>query len=102
MRATLTKSHAQDPNYSIVRNQSALQYRFGHVRTKPFVSPMKIDGLVAIDFQSSMAQHTAQAPATDATNPPDIIIGFNPRVLLNSMPLSAPATILFVESCFPR
>lgn len=46
--------------------------------------------------------HTAQTPATEATMPPEIIIGFRPLVLLNSMPLSAPAMIELAESCFPR
>jgi hypothetical protein len=45
---------------------------------------------------------TAHAPATEATIPPDIIIGRTPLVLLKSIPLSAPARILFAESCFPR
>lgn len=45
---------------------------------------------------------TAQAPATVATIPPEIIIGRIPLVLLKIIPLSAPATILFAESCFPR
>ena len=45
---------------------------------------------------------TAHAPATDATIPPEIIIGLTPLVLLKIIPLNAPATILFAESCFPR
>jgi hypothetical protein len=45
---------------------------------------------------------TAHAPATDATIDPEIIIGLTPLVLLNSMPLSPPATILLAASCLPR
>ena len=45
---------------------------------------------------------TAQAPAAVATRPPDIIIGLRPRVLLNSMPLKAPAVMLLRASCLPR
>lgn len=44
---------------------------------------------------------TAHAPAAPATSPPEINIGFNPLVLLKSMPLSAPAAMLFTLSCFP-
>jgi hypothetical protein len=40
----------------------------------------------------------AQVPAAAATSPPDITIGFTPFVLLNSMPLSAPAAMLFAAS----
>jgi hypothetical protein len=41
---------------------------------------------------------TAHEPATLATMPPLIIIGFTPRVLLKIMPLNAPATMLLVAS----
>ena len=44
---------------------------------------------------------TAHAPATDATIPPEIIIGRIPLVLLNIIPLNAPAATLFAESCLP-
>jgi hypothetical protein len=44
---------------------------------------------------------TAHAPAAPATSPPEINIGLNPLVLLNSIPLNAPATTLFTLSCFP-
>ena len=47
-------------------------------------------------------EHTAHAPATEATIPPDIIIGLTPLVLLKSIPLNAPARTLFAESCLPR
>lgn len=49
-----------------------------------------------------MVRLTAHAPATVATIPPEIIIGRIPLVLLKSIPLKAPATILFAESCLPR
>lgn len=45
---------------------------------------------------------TAQAPATDATIPPEMTMGLNPRVLLKSMPLSAPAAMVLAASCLPR
>jgi hypothetical protein len=48
------------------------------------------------------SKHTAHAPATDATMPPEIIIGRIPLVLLNTIPLKAPANTLFAESCLPR
>ena len=44
---------------------------------------------------------TAHAPATEATIPPEIIIGRTPLVLLKIIPLSAPARTLFAESCLP-
>lgn len=44
---------------------------------------------------------TAQAPATDATIPPEIIIGRRPLVHLNSMPLIAPAAMVLAASFFP-
>lgn len=44
---------------------------------------------------------TAHPPATEATIPPEIIIGLMPLVLLKSIPLSAPAATLFAESCLP-
>ena len=44
---------------------------------------------------------TAHEPATLATIPLLIIIGRTPLVLLKMAPLSAPATTLFVISCFP-
>lgn len=47
-------------------------------------------------------KHTAQAPATDATIPPEITIGLKPLVLLNTIPLKAPARIVFAASFFPR
>lgn len=45
---------------------------------------------------------TAHAPAIEATMPPEIIIGLMPRVLLNSIPLKAPAATLLAASCLPR
>lgn len=45
---------------------------------------------------------TAHAVAIDATMPPDINIWRTPRVLLNTIPLSPPATIVFAASCLPR
>src|SRR5690625_4629288 len=47
-------------------------------------------------------KHTAQTPATEPTTPPEIIMGRRPRVLLNTMPLSAPASTLLAASCLPR
>lgn len=41
---------------------------------------------------------TAQAPAAVATSPPDIIICLGPLVLLNIIPLKAPAATLFAAS----
>src|ERR1700721_787183 len=46
-------------------------------------------------------QLTAHAPATDATIPPEIIMGRTPLELLKIIPLKAPARTLFAESCFP-
>jgi hypothetical protein len=58
---------------------------------------------LSIKLQSvSKWRLTAQAPATEATIPPEIIMGRTPLVLLKSIPLSAPAKTLFAESCFPR
>jgi hypothetical protein len=37
-----------------------------------------------------------------ATMPPEIIIGLRPRVLLKTIPLNAPATMLLAASCLPR
>lgn len=48
-----------------------------------------------------MGTRTAQAPATVATTPPEIIMGLTPLVLLKTIPLNAPATMLFAASCFP-
>lgn len=53
------------------------------------------------DHRSGIYRLTAQAPATDATILPEIIIGRRPLVLLKSIPLSPPAIMLFAESCFP-
>jgi hypothetical protein len=47
-------------------------------------------------------KHTAQTPAMDATIPPEIIIGRIPLVDLKSMPLRAPATMVFAASFLPR
>lgn len=57
--------------------------------------------LSATDEKRKDRKLTAHAPAAPATNPPDINIGLNPLVLLNSIPLSAPASILFILSCRP-
>lgn len=47
------------------------------------------------------AQLTAQAPATEATIPPEINIGLTPLVLLKTIPLNAPATMVLAASCLP-
>lgn len=47
-------------------------------------------------------QRTAHVPATEATMPELMAMGLTPLVLLKMAPLSAPATTLFVMSCFPR
>lgn len=59
------------------------------------VSPNQVD----LYPQETLTAHT---PAALATRPPDISIGLNPLVLLNSIPLNAPATMLFALSCLPR
>jgi hypothetical protein len=70
-------------------------------RTTPFSSPERILSASHSNYFRKVGL-TAHAPATVATIPPEIIIGRIPLVLLNSIPLRAPATILFAESCFPR
>ena len=57
--------------------------------------------LVCVDKHERFIGLTAQPPAIPATIPPEITIGRTPLVLLKSIPLSAPATMLFAESCFP-
>ena len=54
------------------------------------------------NIKESRCELTAHAPATLATIPLEIIIGLTPLVLLKIAPLNAPATTLFVMSCFPR
>lgn len=44
---------------------------------------------------------TAHPPATEATTPPEIIIGLRPLVDLKIIPLNAPAAMLLAASCFP-
>lgn len=60
---------------------------------------------ISLPFQRvncSYQRLTAQAPAKLATIPLLISIGLTPLVLLKIAPLNAPATTLFVISCFPR
>lgn len=56
---------------------------------------------VAIMSYSSCPRLTAHVPATEATMPPEIIIGRTPLVLLKTAPEIPPAAMLLNESCFP-
>lgn len=85
------------------RNPEGLDFgeTSSHNQNKAFLVTYKPVCQCQEERRTVASELTAHAPATDATIPPEIIIGRTPRVLLKIIPLNAPAAILFAESCFP-